>query len=58
MGDKTKSLADKSLCKWKPGQYVKEFELLTAIVSKPAYACHACGRAARQKKSLCKPERL
>jgi lipopolysaccharide biosynthesis regulator YciM len=52
------SAKEKTLCDWKPQQYVKELELLKSIVAKPAYVCTDCGRAASQKKWLCKPERL
>lgn len=58
MANKGKSSVSKPLCKWKPGQYVKELELLTTIVSEPVYYCRDCGRVAAQKKWLCKPERL
>ena len=58
MANKSKSSVSKPLCKWKPGQYVKELDLLTTIVSEPVYYCRDCGRVAAQKKWLCKPERL
>lgn len=53
MGDKIKPL-----CKWKESQYVKELELLKQIVAEPQFVCRECGRAAGEKKWLCKPVRL
>lgn len=53
MGDKIKPL-----CKWKSSQYIKELELLKTIVAVPSFVCRDCGRAADQKRWLCKPVRL
>jgi len=53
MGDKAKPL-----CKWKASQYVKDLDLLKTIVAKPTLVCRDCGRAADDKKWLCKPVRL
>jgi hypothetical protein len=53
MGDKIKPL-----CKWKASHYIKELELLKTIVAAPAFVCRDCGRAADQKRWLCKPVRL
>lgn len=53
MGDK-----DKTLCKWKKGEYEEQFKDLRNIVGKPKYACMKCGRAAKSKKYLCKPNPL
>jgi len=48
----------KKLCKWKKGEYEKSFDVLSAAVSKPTFACRRCGRAANAKKWLCKPAKL
>ena len=53
MGDK-----NKSLCKWKSSQYVKELDRLKILVKDPRFICKDCGRAAHDKKSLCKPVKL
>ena len=53
MGDK-----DETLCKWKKGEYEEQFKDLRDIVTKPKYACMKCGRAAKSKKYLCKPNPL
>lgn len=53
MGDKAKPL-----CKWKPSQYVKQLEELKQIVAAPVFVCRDCGRAAGEKKWLCKPVRI
>ena len=53
MGDKPKEL-----CKWTREEYVREMELLCKAVKDPKYVCSKCGRAARKKKWLCKPEDL
>jgi len=48
----------KKLCKWKKDEYKKCFDELSEAVSEPRYVCTKCGRAARYKKWLCKPEKL
>ncbi len=53
MGDKTKAL-----CKWDKGRYVKDLALLREIVAEPRFICKDCGRAAREKKWLCKPTKI
>jgi transposase-like protein len=53
MGDKTKTL-----CNWNKSRYVKDLELLREIVAEPRYVCKDCGRAAGDKKWLCKPVKI
>ncbi len=53
MGEKIKPL-----CKWKQSQYIKQLEELKQIVADPKFVCRECGRAAGEKKWLCKPVRL
>jgi hypothetical protein len=53
MGDKTKAL-----CKWNKSRYVKDLALLREIVSEPRFICKDCGRAAGEKKWLCKPTKI
>jgi hypothetical protein len=48
----------KPLCKWKKADIEAQFDELVALVRKPKYICSKCGRAAKSKKSLCKPESL
>jgi hypothetical protein len=48
----------KELCKWKTEVYAKEFATLAEAVAEPRFVCLKCGRAARRKKWLCKPEKL
>ena len=48
----------KPLCKWKKTHYVKDIKKLQTIVAEPAWICRDCGRAAAEKKWLCKPVRL
>jgi hypothetical protein len=48
----------KELCEWSKSQLETHFALLAKIVTEPTYACTKCGRAANQKKWLCKPRRL
>jgi len=48
----------KHLCKWKKAEFDDRFEALKSIVAQPRYACRRCGRVARSKKWLCKPDRL
>lgn len=58
MGSKGKTADPGTLCKWKPGQYAKQRELLARITAEPVHFCYDCGRVANKKKWLCKPERL
>ncbi|MBE0567772.1 MAG: hypothetical protein IH621_17595 [Krumholzibacteria bacterium] len=53
MGEKAKPL-----CNWSKGQYVKQLEELKQIVADPRFVCRDCGRAAHEKKWLCKPVRI
>ncbi len=48
----------KELCKWKSEVYAREFATLVDAVSEPRFVCLKCGRAARRKKWLCRPEKL
>jgi hypothetical protein len=53
MGEKTKSL-----CKWNKSRYQKDIVKLRQIVQEPAFVCKDCGRAAREKKWLCKAVKI
>jgi lipopolysaccharide biosynthesis regulator YciM len=46
----------KHLCKW--DRIEDRMEELVKIVKSPEYVCKKCGRAARDKKWLCKPVAL
>lgn len=48
----------KEICEWSKTQLRDHFELLARIVAEPTYACSKCGRAANDKKWLCKPKKL
>jgi hypothetical protein len=48
----------KKLCKWKKDEYAEKLERLREIVAAPAYVCRKCGRAAANKRHLCKPVSL
>ncbi|MCA9240971.1 MAG: hypothetical protein KDA37_12260 [Planctomycetales bacterium] len=52
------SASNKELCEWSKKDYVANFELLQKIVSEPKFACIKCGRAACEKKWLCKAKSL
>lgn len=52
------SASNKELCEWSKKDYVANFELLQKIVSEPKFACIKCGRAACEKKWLCKGKPL
>jgi hypothetical protein len=43
------------ICKWKKNQYKEDLDKLRKLVQKPKYVCIGCGRAAKDKKLLCKP---
>ncbi|MBP6469175.1 MAG: hypothetical protein KBE23_05615 [Chloroflexi bacterium] len=36
----------------------KDFVAYTALVDKPDFVCHKCGRAANKKKNLCEPKKI
>ena len=47
----------KTLCEMKK-QLKADFKVYKAFVCSPSHVCTKCGRAANDKKFLCKPERL
>lgn len=49
---------EKEICDWTKAEISVHFEQLKKIVSKPAYVCTKCGRAANRKKWLCHAKRL
>ena len=49
---------DKPICEWSKRQLRESFERLREILRNPQYACTKCGRAACDKKWLCKPKSL
>ena len=49
---------EETLCDWTRRDLEKHFELLCEIVADPRYVCTKCGRAAGEKKWLCKPRRM
>jgi len=48
----------KSLCKWKSGDIKDGTGKFKKLVKDARYFCRKCGRSARQKRNLCKPEAL
>lgn len=49
----------KTLCELeKAGLIQADFEAYKKLVRKGKYVCHRCGRVARKKKLLCRPEKL
>ena len=56
---KFKAVAHGPLCKLSKSGFVEDhFKEYKALVVPPAYICKKCGRAAADKKSLCKPARI
>jgi hypothetical protein len=53
-----KGLDGKSICKWSKDDLGDHWDLLAETIGTPRFACRNCGRSARKKKHLCKPERL
>jgi len=49
---------NKPLCKWPKSGYTKDLKKLTEIVQEPRFICKDCGRAAREKKWLCKSVKI
>ncbi len=49
---------EKELCEWSKKDYHTKFDLLKQIVAEPRFACMKCGRAACDKKWLCKGKPL
>ena len=48
----------KTLCQWKKDEIKDNFEALKEIVRSPRFVCRKCGRAAAEKRCLCKPAKL
>jgi len=46
---------ERTLCDWEKDDIREELELLAKLVSKPAYVCRKCARAAAAEAVLCKP---
>jgi len=53
-----KSEPKDELCDWSKSDLKDNFDLLAKIVREPVFACTKCGRAANEKKWLCKPKKL
>jgi len=49
---------EKELCDWSQTELRVYIDQLQKIVSKPAFVCTKCGRAANRKKWLCKAKKL
>lgn len=49
---------DKTLCKLKKDQLAAVLPILAAEVAQSRFICRRCGRVARSKKWLCKPETI
>lgn len=48
----------KTLCDWSKKDFTSKFDLLKKVVTDPRFACVKCGRAACEKKWLCKAKPL
>jgi len=49
----------KTLCEWeKMGLLQADFEFYKKLVRRGKFVCRRCGRVARKKKQLCRPEKL
>jgi hypothetical protein len=48
----------KELCDLSDKLLPDEFKAYAKLVKKPRYICRKCGRAARKKKNLCKPQKI
>jgi hypothetical protein len=49
---------EKHICKWDKDRIEDKLDQLMKIVKAPGYVCRRCGRAAGDKKWLCKPVAL
>jgi hypothetical protein len=47
----------KELCKLKK-HLRRDFEEIAALVDRPRFLCVECGRAANEKRRLCKPKKM
>lgn len=47
-----------TVCKWDRKEFLDNFEELKRIARDARYICRKCGRVARDKDWLCKPEKL
>ncbi|MDZ4656725.1 MAG: hypothetical protein SH868_04005 [Bythopirellula sp.] len=48
----------KEICHWTKSQMEHHVALLMRIVAEPHFVCTKCGRAANQKKWLCKAKKI
>jgi len=48
----------KTLCEWNKEKLKEDFDSYKKLVGVPKFVCKKCGRAALDKKNLCKPEEL
>lgn len=53
-------MSDKTLCAMmgKGGLSKEEIKKYTKLIDQPEYVCEKCGRAANDKKNLCRPVRI
>lgn len=51
-------MAKKSLCQWDSKKIIEKKEKYVEKVSEPKFLCVRCGRVAKLKQNLCKPENL
>ena len=49
---------EETLCDWSRRDLERHFDLLCEIVAHPRYVCTKCGRAADERKWLCKPQKM
>ncbi len=45
-------------CKLSPAIVDENIEAFTGLVAKPKYVCMKCFRTSRNKKNLCKPQKI
>jgi len=48
----------KSLCKWKNSNIKDDSKEFRKLVKNAKFFCRKCGRSARRKSNLCKPEAI
>jgi hypothetical protein len=56
--EKTMSGKEKHLCKWDTDRIETRIDRLMKIVKDASFVCRRCGRAAKDRKWLCRPVAL
>lgn len=46
------------LCKWDKKDIARHIDMLSEMVSAPAFVCGKCGRAVNEERNVCRPIKM